>query len=225
MPQAGRPHRQPVGFPATEGPIVLAQVSPVACGDIGRQDPAMVRCWVVKGSTTGQVDGSGGAGIGWEYTKTWTAGSSTSMAGSSETEPWSRWPSATACQTAPMASPVDALIFEYTRRYVAGDADGVSELCETPFLAIREGRRIHLSDPDAVREHFAQHISAYRAAGYASFAPIALQVRHLGDRAAFVTVRWHALDGANHVVRDSFTTYHVIAGENGWRFLSYTNHF
>ena len=52
---------------ATEGPIVLVQVRPVACRDIGRQDPAMVRCWVVEGSTAGELDGSGGAGIGWEY--------------------------------------------------------------------------------------------------------------------------------------------------------------
>ena len=116
------------------------------------------------------------------------------MAGSSETEPWSRWPSATACQTAPMARPVDALIFEYTRRFVAGDADGVSELCETPFLAIRAGRRIHLSDPDAVREHFAQHITApIGPPGTQASAPIALQVPELGDRAAFVFLRMACL--------------------------------
>ena len=124
-----------------------------------------------------------------------------------------------------MVGPVEALILEYTRRYIAADVDGVTELCETPFLAIREGRAIHLSDRDAVHEHYARHINAYRAAGYASFAPVELDVRHLGDQAAFVTVRWHALDAANHVVRDSLTTYHVLAGEGGWRFLSYTNHF
>jgi len=53
------------------------------------------------------------------------------------------------------ASPVDALMQEYTRRYVAHDEDGVTELCICPFLAIREGVAIHLADRAAVRNHFA----------------------------------------------------------------------
>jgi hypothetical protein len=47
----------------------------------------------------------------------------------------------------------------------------------------------------------------------------------MGGRSAFVTVRWHAFDPAGVVARDSRTTYHVIAIDGGWRFLSYTNHF
>ena len=44
---------------------MLVQVSPVACGDIGRGDPVMgAVVGVVKGSAAGQV---GGAGIGWEF--------------------------------------------------------------------------------------------------------------------------------------------------------------
>jgi hypothetical protein len=66
------------------------------------------------------------------------------------------------CETVPMTSSVEALIHEYARRYVAADVDGVSELCETPFLAVREGRAIHLSDREAVHQHFAHHINAYR---------------------------------------------------------------
>ena len=54
-----------------------------------------------------------------------------------------------------MATTVESLIQEYARRYSAQDADGVTALCEAPFLAIREGRAIHLPDREAVREHFA----------------------------------------------------------------------
>jgi len=120
---------------------------------------------------------------------------------------------------------VDSLIDEYTRRYVKYDAEGVTDLCLLPFLAIREGNPIHLADHDAVKNHFTTVMNAYRAAGYAGFSPVAIDTRELGDRAVFTTVRWHALDSDNNVARDSLTTYHVLATPSGWRFLSYTNHF
>jgi hypothetical protein len=124
-----------------------------------------------------------------------------------------------------MATHIDALIQEYTRRYVAHDADGVTELCQLPFLAIREGRPMHLADRDAVRDHFSNAMDAYRDAGYASFSPVSIDTRQLGGRAAFTTVRWHALDADGRVARDSLTTYHLLQTPSGWRFLSYTNHF
>lgn len=124
-----------------------------------------------------------------------------------------------------MTTTVDSLIDEYTRRYVARDAEGVTELCLCPFLAIREGNPIHLADRDAVREHFAAIIEAYRSAGYSSFSPVSIDTRQLGERAAFSTVRWHALDHNGKVARDTRTTYHLLATPEGWRFLSYTNHF
>ena len=68
-------------------------------------------------------------------------------------------------------------------------------------------------------------MDAYRAAGYASFEPVEIDTRALGDRSAFTTVRWHALGQDERVARDSLTTYHVNRTESGWRFLSYTNHF
>ena len=114
---------------------------------------------------------------------------------------------------------IDSLIHEYARRYSARDVEGVTELCHRPFVAIREGAAIHLADRDAVRDHFAAMIEAYRDAGYASFAPAAIDTRRLGERAAFATVRWHALD------TDGETTYHLLVGPDGWRMLSYTNHF
>jgi SnoaL-like domain len=124
-----------------------------------------------------------------------------------------------------MTAAVDSLIHEYARRYSARDLEGVTELCLWPFLAIREGVPIHLADRAAVRDHFMAMIDAYRDAGYASFAPVAIDTRELGERAAFATVRWHALDSDGTVVRDTLTTYHLLATPAGWRLLSYTNHF
>jgi hypothetical protein len=68
-------------------------------------------------------------------------------------------------------------------------------------------------------------IDAYRAGGYASFAPVAIETRELGQHAAFTTVRWHALDADGEVARDTETTYHLLLTTDGWRILSYTNHF
>jgi hypothetical protein len=124
-----------------------------------------------------------------------------------------------------MTTAVAALIHEYTRRYVAHDVEGVTDLCVVPFLAIREGRPIHLADRDAIHDHFMTVMDAYRSAGFSSFSPVEIDTRHLGDHAAFTTVRWHALGPDGGIARDSRTTYHVLATESGWRFLSYTNHF
>lgn len=124
-----------------------------------------------------------------------------------------------------MNGPVDSLIHEYTWRYIAHDEDGVTELCLCPFLAIREGVAIHMADRSAVRDHFATIMDAYRDAGYASFSPVEIDIRELGEQAAFTTVRWHALDSEGNVARDTMTTYHVLATADGWRFVSYTNHF
>jgi len=124
-----------------------------------------------------------------------------------------------------MAAAVESLIDEYARRYSTRDVDGVTELCLSPFVAIREGAAIHLADRDEVHDHFTAMINAYRDAGYARFAPVAIDTRRLGERAAFTTVRWHALDSEGQVARDTQTTYHLLATPDGWRILSYTNHF
>jgi hypothetical protein len=120
---------------------------------------------------------------------------------------------------------LESLLDEHTHRYLAHDADRVTALCHCPFVAIREGNAIHLPDPGAVRDHFDTVMDAYQASGYSDFRAVATDTRQLGDRAAFVTVRWHALDTDGNVARDSETTYHVLATADGWRFLSYTNHF
>jgi hypothetical protein len=124
-----------------------------------------------------------------------------------------------------MPAGVESLVHEYARRYSARDVEGVTELCLWPFLAIRGGVAIHLADGVAVRDHFTAMIDAYRDAGYASFAPVAIDTHQLGEHSSFTTVRWHALDTNGNVARDTQTTYHLLATQDGWRFLSYTNHF
>jgi hypothetical protein len=92
-------------------------------------------------------------------------------------------------------------------------------------LAIRGGVPIHLADRVAVRDHFTSMIDAYRDARYASFAPVEIEAHQLGEHSAFTTVRWHALDTNGNLARDTQTTYHLLGTPDGWRFLSYTNHF
>jgi len=120
---------------------------------------------------------------------------------------------------------IRSFIHEYAQRYSARDVDGVTELCRWPFVAIRDGAPTHLANRDDVHAHFAAMIEAYRVAGYASFSPVVVRSRWLGKAATFTTVRWHALDKKGGVARDSETTYHLLAGPDGWRMLSYTNHF
>ena len=124
-----------------------------------------------------------------------------------------------------MTATIEALIHEYGRRYTAHDAEAVTQLCLYPFLAIREGVAIHLDDRDAVRDHFAAMMDAYRGAGAATWSPVAVDVHQLGEHAAFATVRWNALDADGKLLRDTTTTYHLLTDPSGWRFLSYTNHF
>ena len=91
-----------------------------------------------------------------------------------------------------MQATLDAFMDEYIRRYSERDVDGVAELCLAPFLAIREGVPIRMPDRDAVRDHFAAMIDAYRGGGVAVWKRIENDVRELGDHAVFATVRWNA---------------------------------
>jgi hypothetical protein len=114
---------------------------------------------------------------------------------------------------------------EYIGRYSERDVNGVTELCVAPFLAIREGVPIHMPDREAVRDHFGAMIDAYRGGGVATWKRIESDTRELGEHAVFTTVRWNALDSEGNVRRDTQTTYHLLATPDGWRLLSYTNHF
>jgi hypothetical protein len=121
--------------------------------------------------------------------------------------------------------PVDEFMDEYIRRYSGRDVEGVAELCHAPFLAIREGVPIHMADRDAVRDHYGAMIDAYRGVGVGTWRRIESDTRRLGEHSVFTSVRWNALDADGNVLRDTWTTYHLLATSDGWRLLSYTNHF
>jgi hypothetical protein len=121
---------------------------------------------------------------------------------------------------------VDSLFDEYARLYTERDMEGVTNLCVWPFIAVRRGEAIHLPNRDAVRDHFASAIEAYRfAAGAGTWTPVAIETRDLGEHSVFATVHWNALDADGRVVRDTWTSYQLLSTPEGWRFLSYTNHF
>lgn len=112
----------------------------------------------------------------------------------------------------------------YAELYMRSDADAIAALCETPFLAVREGRAIHLSDTDAVRAHLTDLMAAYKAAGASRAAITDLRVEELGVSGRNVTVRWHVTDEDGKLIRDFRTTYHLLTEETAWRILAYTNH-
>lgn len=121
----------------------------------------------------------------------------------------------------------------YAERYMAFDADAVAAMYEAPFLAVREGRPIHLGDREAVREHLAGLMAAYRNAGAARAAIADLHVTRLDRTSAIATVRWHALAADGSLLRDFGTSYQLLRdrdrdrdgdGDGGWRILSYTYH-
>jgi hypothetical protein len=120
---------------------------------------------------------------------------------------------------------VDSLLEVYQRRYTERDAEGVTNLCLWPFVAIRKGEAIHLPDREAVRDHFASAMQAYRFTNVVTWKRVETNTRQLGESSAFVTVNWNTVDTNGHVLRDSWTSYQLLSTSDGWRFISYTNHF
>ncbi|MGH3066728.1 MAG: hypothetical protein ACRDOF_10580, partial [Gaiellaceae bacterium] len=95
---------------------------------------------------------------------------------------------------------------------------------EAPFLAVRDGRAIHLPDPAAVREHLAELMQAYAKSGAVRADIASLQELSLGPTGAVVTVHWHAVAADGSMVRDFNTSYHLLRDGETWRILAYTNH-
>jgi ketosteroid isomerase-like protein len=113
----------------------------------------------------------------------------------------------------------------YAERYMASDADAIAAMYEAPFLAVREGRAIHLGDREAVREHLVGLMEAYRNAGATSARIADLQVTRLDSTSAMATVRWNALAHDGALLRDFVTSYQMLReGPGGWLILSYTYH-
>ena len=120
---------------------------------------------------------------------------------------------------------IERFFEEYAERYMALDADAIAAMCEVPFLAVREGRPIHLGNHAAVLEHLAALMDAYRQAGAAQAAIADLHVNRLDRMSAIATVRWNALSDVGELLRDFTTSYQLLREEcGGWRVLSYTYH-
>ncbi len=114
----------------------------------------------------------------------------------------------------------------YARHYSDGDLKGIVGLCLTPFLAVRKGEVIVLHDEGEVLTHFASAIDAYRrATGARSWTRREIKTEELGAYSVFATVNWNAVDEGGQVVRDTWTSYQLVTTPDGWRLLSYTNHF
>ncbi len=124
-----------------------------------------------------------------------------------------------------MSATVDSLFDEYASRYSDRDVEAVTGLCVWPFLAVRRGEAIHMTDRDAVRDHFASAIAAYKFTGVVTWTAVEIDVRHLGEHSVFATAHWNAANADGEVLRDTWTSYQLLTTPDGWRFLSYTNHF
>jgi ketosteroid isomerase-like protein len=122
-------------------------------------------------------------------------------------------------------APIEQFFEMYAERYMASDVDAIAALYEAPFLAVREGRAIHLGDRDAVREHLIALMEAYRSSGAARATIGDLRVTQLDRTSAIATVRWNVLADDGALLRDFATSYQMLREEpGGWRILSYTYH-
>ena len=88
-----------------------------------------------------------------------------------------------------------------------------------------------MPDRAAVRDHFADVIIAYRVTtGVVGWTPVEIDARQLGEHSVFATLHWNARSTRDFGERWSDgrqrrTSYQLLATPDGWRFLSYTNHF
>jgi hypothetical protein len=69
-------------------------------------------------------------------------------------------------------------------------------------------------------------MNAYRfAAGAGTWRPVEIDARELGENCTLATVHWNAQEADGEVVRDTWTSFLLLATPEGWRFVSYVNHF
>ena len=118
---------------------------------------------------------------------------------------------------------IDRLFEDYARAYMAGDAEWVANLYTAPFVAIREGRAIHLPDRRAVVEHLTEVMAGYRRAHAAVAEVAAIDVLEQGDGASLATVHWLVRATDRSVIRDFRTSYQLILSDPP-RIVSYVNH-
>ena len=71
-----------------------------------------------------------------------------------------------------------------------------------------------MPDSGEVWVHFAAAIDAYRrAGGVRTWQRLETDIRQLGAHSAFVSVHWNALDVDELIVRDTWTSYHLLDTE------------
>jgi hypothetical protein len=128
-------------------------------------------------------------------------------------------------RVADVTASVLSTLDEYNRLYADRDVEGVTDLCLWPFLAIRRGEATHMPDRPAVRDHFAKLIVAYKLKGVVDWKAVEVDARQLGEHSVFATVHWNAVNAEGEVIRNTWTSYQLLATPDGWRFLSYTNDF
>jgi hypothetical protein len=61
--------------------------------------------------------------------------------------------------------------------------------------------------------------------GVVTWKRVETSTRQLGESSMFVSVNWNTVNEEGQVLRDSWTSYQLLATPDGWRVLSYTNHF
>ncbi len=112
----------------------------------------------------------------------------------------------------------------YAEAYMVGEASTIAQMCELPFLAVRDGDAIHIEDAPALRAHFTALMDAYAAAGPVQAEIAALDATELGSSCALASVGRRALGEGGATLRTFSTTNHVLRDDGSWRILSYTNH-
>ncbi len=120
---------------------------------------------------------------------------------------------------------IEHFIEIYTKCFMEFDADAIAAMYEVPFLAVRDGRPIHLGDHAAILEHLEKLMDTYRKAGAAKATIVALNINRLDKSSAIATVRWHALSDVGVILLDFAASYQLLRTKSGgWRALSYTFH-
>ena len=122
-----------------------------------------------------------------------------------------------------MSDETQLFFSRYAELYMAGDAEATADLCDIPFIAVRNGVAIHLMDREAVVGHLATNMAAYQAAGAASADIVGIDVLEQGGGATLATVHWQVVATDGRVVRDFRTSYQLVVADP-WRILSYVNH-
>lgn len=120
---------------------------------------------------------------------------------------------------------IEDFIGNYTKRFMEFDAGAIAAMYEVPFLAVRDGRPIHLGDHAAILEHLEQLMDTYRKAGAAQATIVALNINRIDKSSAIATVHWHAFSDFGVLLLDFTASYQLLrAKSGGWRALSYTFH-